>query len=181
MRVFGSVARRAKPEGPPPAAEWTRRLFLEGSPPSVGDRSHRDYTRARFFGHLTGLDLAALWKIHRDELLAEWMRKNPGTRPAAWWKYDTPELRQPLPGQGLVAAGGPWWSADPEGPPWTQGVSCLYQKADGATITGADPVFAGGAKIESQAAYLKRLGLFLPGEQKRLSRAAYRAEVVERR
>ncbi len=30
----------------------------------------------------------ALWSEHRELLLAEWIGKNPGTRPQAWWLFD---------------------------------------------------------------------------------------------
>jgi hypothetical protein len=31
-----------------------------------------------------------LWKSHRDDILAEYVAKHPGTRPTLWWKYDAP-------------------------------------------------------------------------------------------
>ncbi|WP_033336892.1 hypothetical protein [Thioalkalivibrio thiocyanodenitrificans] len=33
------------------------------------------------------------WQRHRDVLLPEWIKANPGTRPYAWWKFDAPEPR----------------------------------------------------------------------------------------
>lgn len=38
--------------------------------------------------------LRAAWDSARDEVLAEWIRDHPGTRPWAWWRFDAP--REPL-------------------------------------------------------------------------------------
>jgi len=34
-----------------------------------------------------------LWELHRDALLPEYVERNPGTRPAVFWKFDAPEER----------------------------------------------------------------------------------------
>jgi hypothetical protein len=31
---------------------------------------------------------AALWDRHREQLLAEWVRESPGSRPPAFWRWD---------------------------------------------------------------------------------------------
>jgi len=31
------------------------------------------------------------WEQYRDQILAEWITKRPGTRPWAWWEFDAPE------------------------------------------------------------------------------------------
>ena len=33
-----------------------------------------------------------LWEQHRDVILTEHVKENPGTRPALWWKFDAPRL-----------------------------------------------------------------------------------------
>ncbi len=35
----------------------------------------------------------ATWDQYRDEILADWIRVRPGTRPYAWWRFDSPEPR----------------------------------------------------------------------------------------
>lgn len=34
------------------------------------------------------------WQAYREDLLAEWVERNPGSRPPAWWRFDAPA---PLP------------------------------------------------------------------------------------
>ena len=34
----------------------------------------------------------ALWEQHRDEVLREWIRDRPGSRPSYWWQFDAPRL-----------------------------------------------------------------------------------------
>jgi hypothetical protein len=31
-----------------------------------------------------------LWEACRDEVLADWIREHPGTRPSCWWRFDAP-------------------------------------------------------------------------------------------
>ena len=35
-------------------------------------------------------DLEAVWQAKRDALLAEWLRRTPGTRPWGWWQFSAP-------------------------------------------------------------------------------------------
>jgi hypothetical protein len=35
------------------------------------------------------------WSIHGEQLLAEHIAANPGTRPKAWWKFDAPDPYPP--------------------------------------------------------------------------------------
>lgn len=77
-----------------------------------------------------GLD--EVWIIHKAEVLAEWLRENPGARPRCWWTWDAPEPRREV-SPGL---------------------------------------------LEAQAAYLKRLGLFVRGEARRLAAQDFEPEAV---
>ena len=36
------------------------------------------------------------WFANRDELLAEWIERRPGSRPQSWWKYESTEGRRSL-------------------------------------------------------------------------------------
>jgi hypothetical protein len=105
-----------------------------------------------------------LWDQHRDVILAEHVKENPGTRPALWWQYDAP--RQP---NGTM----PGW--------WCDGKLPELRKRLGGTGTPISPVnISYGISdvwhdiddndpptFESQATYLKRHGLFLAGEERR--------------
>jgi len=41
-------------------------------------------------------ELEALWQLHRDEVLADFVSRRPGERPEMWWRVDSPEPRPPL-------------------------------------------------------------------------------------
>ena len=38
------------------------------------------------------------WKRYRDDVLGWWIAGNPGTRPAAWWEFESPEARRRVSG-----------------------------------------------------------------------------------
>jgi hypothetical protein len=73
-----------------------------------------------------------------------------GCRPWAWWKYEAPEPRRLLSGDPAHAT--------MDGERWF-GVPMLYHSAEAHT----------SMIFETQAAYLRRLGLLLPGEAERIS------------
>ena len=106
----------------------------------------------------------AVWSANRDWILAEHVKQAPGTRPRRWWQREAPEPRRRVGGKGTLTSdviavlltqhfGIPkcWHDLDPEDPPL----------------------------FESQAAYLERLGLFLPGERGRLTGRDFQRERVE--
>jgi hypothetical protein len=33
-----------------------------------------------------------LWNIHKESILQEWIRENPGTRPSLWWRFSAPRI-----------------------------------------------------------------------------------------
>jgi len=39
-----------------------------------------------------------IWKKEKNDILADWIKKNPCTRPAAFWWYDAKERRQQVSG-----------------------------------------------------------------------------------
>lgn len=91
-----------------------------------------------------------LWVTHGAEIVAEWAETAPGTRPAAWWKYDAPENRQRLGGKGTPAS-----DVSANAPYFVLGVPADWAEDFDPT----DPPM-----FESQAAFLKRHGLMLAGE-----------------
>lgn len=38
--------------------------------------------------------LRDLWNLHRDSVFPQWIERNPGTRPRAWWCFDAPAARR---------------------------------------------------------------------------------------
>lgn len=79
------------------------------------------------------------WELYRDQIMADWMKKNPCSRPFGFWKFDAPELRKQINGSCDVDYEGV--SIDSEGLP-------AYWQIDWDEHD--PPIF------ESEAAYLKR-------------------------
>jgi hypothetical protein len=145
---------------------------------------HSDDKAAGFVQYAPDDELAALWVAHADRIVAEHVNSYPGTRSHRWWQYDAPEPRRRLGGIGTPASdvlaylpifryGLPWI--------WIEHWQVMYYSGLAVDIHGA-PIgeryptdsFKGVAidpndppRFESQAAYLKRHGLFLAGEQRR--------------
>jgi hypothetical protein len=109
------------------------------------------------------------WEELRHELLPEWIREHPGTRPYAWWKFDAPEPRRHM-----------------EPHEWGAAFKMLLAERGGATGTKGGRPKAGGnhatiarlsrelgvpertAKYESEVGYLMRLNLLTDDERKEL-------------
>jgi hypothetical protein len=116
-------------------------------------------------------DLAALWGEHGAAIVAEHVGEAPGTRPRRWWQYDAPEPRRRLGGVGTPSS-----ERLANLPRYERGVPLdwiaqetidtyvgLGIRLDVPAVDPCDP-----PTFESEAAYLDRLGLLLPGERRRL-------------
>ncbi len=182
-----------------PVAGWKAQYLLSGEWPPKGTPDYDSFDELIFDEKpRKGISPAQeLWKIKREELLHYWIEKHPGTRPYAWWKFDALENRLRLGGTGTPCheclAYAPifrWgvpasWiskrdeeyyngrSKDIHGKP----IGTKYSEGDfkGKAIDPNDPPI-----FESQAAYLKRLGLLTPAEQKRLTKKDYAPEILAR-
>jgi hypothetical protein len=141
-------------------------------------------------------ELATLWAAHSDRIVTEHVTLYPGTRPARFWQYEAVDPRQRLGGIGTPA-----WEALSYKPIYSRGLPAvwitLYQiryysgiavDINGAPIGDLYPSNFRGVAIdpndlptfESQATYLKRLGLFLVGEERRLRKADWEPESVSK-
>jgi hypothetical protein len=93
----------------------------------------------------------ALWREHRDELLADWIAERPGSRPPVWWQVEAPEPRRQLSGRGVV-------------------VSERYRNLDAPLAHGVPLFFEidldDPPSFESEASYLGRLNLLVTGESR---------------
>lgn len=69
--------------GEAPTAVWF--LLGDGLYPTPADPS--EVTQVKFFEEER---LGEFWPMLREEILGNWIRENPGTRPAAWWRFDAP-------------------------------------------------------------------------------------------
>jgi hypothetical protein len=111
--------------------------------------------------------VADLWVEHRIELLDHWTARYPGTRPAAWWSVEAEEPRRVI--------------EDPDGRvvPGFNGFPWVWRRRQGIPFHGnSEPPGAQPIICESEATYLRRLGLLTGAERKRLDRDAYAPEEV---
>jgi hypothetical protein len=92
---------------------------------------------------LTHKELGEAWLELRDELMAEHIAQDPCSRPWAWWAFESNEPRRRV---------GP--GPEPASEELYFGIPRLHM--------GWPP----DGMYETEAAYLERLGLLTPGEQK---------------
>jgi hypothetical protein len=153
--------------------EWQTRLLLEGDGRLDADERER-------WGDSEALlwvddDRRAAWEEIRHDVLEAWVATRPGTRPWAWWAFDAPRVargrehacvaRLRLGGGGIAKRDAAAVMDDGE-----FGVPALW--VDGTLDPDDPPVF------ESQAAYLERHGLLMPGERERLRRSDLEPEAL---
>lgn len=108
------------------------------------------------------------WEANRDELLAEWVATNPGTRPLAWWEFDAPAgtRRETIDGSPhpfdrpeRESLRQKWHSEHPH-MNYDTGFLRLYRGTPAITVEHV--------RYESEIDYLQRLELLLPGELERV-------------
>ena len=121
-----------------------------------------------------------VWKKVREEVLSQWVKDYPGSRPWAWWRFDSPRMallkdrpfvrdRVCEPRRKLSGAGKPLY---------------LRYKVLLPEINFGIPQSWYGYNLddppvyESQASYLKRLDLLLKNEEKRLTTEDFEPETI---
>ena len=122
-----------------------------------GDQESETVCSVEFFAD--PLDVAELWTLHGDEATATYARVYPGHRPLLWWRYSVPGA--PFAHRNMVGSAGRVAFVGRYGIPYFVG-------------TSVDDI----RQIESSAAYLQRMRLFLPGEASRLRPEDFEPEGV---
>jgi hypothetical protein len=140
-------------------------------------------------------ELGEKWAEYGAEVLAEWMREHPGTRPFAWWRFQAPEPRRRVGGIGTPAHEVLAYAPDFRfGIPadWAQPWAVAYYNGRARDIHGR-PIgtefheghFRGQAidpddppRFESEAAYLDRLGLLGADEHLALTADVFEPERI---
>lgn len=150
------TTRRRRSRGLVPGlSEYQRSYLLD----QTSEPPHRDDVEAVgwyfFEKHLDGMpcSAAALWLANEPALLAEFTGASPGLRPSIWWRTRAPEPRRRLGGLGS---------------PIGRDLDC-----------GVPAHWRGVATFESQATYLRRHGLLLPGEARRLRPRDFEPERIK--
>lgn len=122
--------------------------------------------------------LLQVWALHKERVLMEWTHEAPGTRPTIWWVLDAPRIANIPPGYGawiLRQAIQPRARLGGRGEPYnpvllaTNGWYGLHTHWNPAGFDPSDP-----PRYESQASYLKRLGLLAAGEGLHLQAADFK-------
>jgi hypothetical protein len=115
-----------------------------------------------------------VWAEHRDAVVAHYAKRHPGQRPQTWWRYSAPEkCRHRLGGVGT-----PLSECTNSYPTFMYGIPEFWRRRGdfferGTPLSEVDPPM-----FESEPTYLKRLGLLLRGESRRIARAAWAPVVV---
>ena len=124
-----------------------------------------------------GEALREVWGRARGEVLGAWLKDHPGTRPAVFWRFDTPHQplgthdgcfydgKLPQPRKQISGAGCPAWAVMAHVPAYSLGLPTLWAGYEPSN----PPVF------ESQAAYLRRHGLLAVSEKRILTPADFAA------
>ncbi len=123
------------------------------------------------------------WKAIRDDVVRDWIRHRPGTRPYAWWKFDNPER-----GKARIRLGGigtPYHEVSgmrslafgvPDDFVNDNNVQFFRDRDDVNDFNIVDPTQP--PKYESQATYLKRHGLLVSGESRRIKKKNFEPETI---
>jgi hypothetical protein len=144
----------------------------------------------------------AFWASAQEQILPDWIRQFPGSRPSYWWLFDAPRissheverhgwtgcyfvLQLCEPRQRLGGIGDPKFEHLAYVPSFHCGVPDDWLQADDLR-TWPSLVASGAAAIdpndpprfESQATYLRRHGLLQPGELQRLKAKDFEPEIV---
>jgi len=128
--------------------------------------------------------LRELWIAVRREVLDEWIREYPGTRPWAWWRFDMPEgtRREVLDG-GTHPFDCPRRRAHVRELVVDAGAATDFERAAYALYRGKPKMvfrFERLREYESEAEYLRRLDLLKNAEERELyERGTCRADDVD--
>jgi hypothetical protein len=123
-------------------------------------------------------DLRDVWREHSAVVVRHHIKRDPGRRPYRWWQYDAPEPRQRLGGTGT-----PLHECSAYALILSYGVPGFWRRAGdfmGAIeIDKWPPIDPSDPPVyESEASFLRRHGLLLKGERRRLRAADFLPEKI---
>lgn len=145
---------------------------------ALTDEQRNELVGARYFDDP---DLGAIWREHGAQLVERFAQQHPGMRPSYWWSVDAPSPRNRVGGvgtmqHGVLATGLRLRFGVPVD--WiTRSDVATYKLI--ATDLGVPPVDPRDPpRYESEATFLRRHKLLLPGELRRLSRTDFAPEPI---
>ena len=116
--------------------------------------------------------LREIWQNFRDDILGDWVQRQPCSRPATWWTHEAPA--EPIPGcsgfhagqrRRLGGVGTPQHEVISVWPRFEYGIPASWFDEVGASLFGGVPVNQDNPPVfESEATYLDRHGLLTPAE-----------------
>ncbi len=192
----------------PQISETAWAMLNDQTPPADDGRGGWERFCLNYGGCLNTPSLQELWEELGEGIVAEWVAERPGTRPSCWWCWSAPRAAEyqdlrgglPMPRLRLGGVGTPqsevlcvvprlhlglpidWitaWEAD-----YYNGraldihgnrIGSSYKEGD---FDGVAPDPSDPPRYESEASYLKRHDLLLPGERKRLSAQDFEPECI---
>ena len=139
------------------------------------------------------------WQKAAEQIMEDWLRERPGTRPAFWWHFTAPRMTAAqleengwedcwfadhlcIPRLRLGGIGTPRYEVLAYVPHFCCGIPDswitaadlkTYPDLEAEAIDPADP-----PRFESQGTYLQRLNLLVPGERRRLKAKDFEPEVI---
>jgi len=128
----------------------------------------------RWSGELASPGVEDYWREYGAAIVEDWIEeRRPGTRPSCWWEFDAPRWqghrRVPEP---RLQVGGSGVSRRQLGP--VHDFDPYHNLRYGLPRWWAtNPTSCYPPHFESEAAYLDRHGLLLPGERERLTEADF--------
>jgi hypothetical protein len=70
----------------------------------TGNENQEDFPKHERFNNFLphfptaqGPNIEDYWRMCRDDLLRDWIKENPCSRPWFWWQHDAPEEREEAP------------------------------------------------------------------------------------
>ena len=72
-------------------ADWQVQFLLDGSVPDDDpDINCFEVIEWKYHGALKKADpVRPVWEAHREQIMAQWLSRHPGSRPYAWWAFDS--------------------------------------------------------------------------------------------
>jgi hypothetical protein len=161
--------------------EWKLAYILDGIHPdskAVGFEIFTFIPAAWPHGEEKDSGAYELWQLHREAFLSDYIEKNPGHRPFAWWEFESPGLRKRIGGKGsptseVLNVVESYSFGVPDS--WLSNLDIsIWPKLKKHKVDFTDP-----PSFESQPAFLKRHNLLNEKELEKLTDEDFMPEILD--